>query len=99
MNIRDTRNGYYGAYTRFFYFHSFKSVKFVKFGNFDFSRLFGIVCIYDYYIVIGVNHASVNFAYTDSSYIFIVVNGTDKNLCAAFGISFGCGNIINDGLE
>ncbi len=50
-------------------------------------------------LLIDPDCAVVYFTDTDTPDIVIIVNGADKYLCACIGITFGSGNVVQNGFK
>ena len=55
--------------------------------------------VYENHFLIYGNCTVVNFTNTDTTNVFIVVDGTDQHLCACVLVTFRCRNVINDGIK
>ena len=49
--------------------------------------------------LVNSNLTLLNFTNTDTSYIFVVVDGADQNLCVCFRITFRSRDLFQDGFK
>ena len=55
--------------------------------------------VHNHNILIYFDDAVVNLAHTDTTYIFVVIDGADQYLGAGFRVTCGSGNVLQDGLK
>ena len=82
-----------------FHFHSLQAVKHIHLADFYTFLLVRIVMVHQQNLLIQFQRTVVDFADTDSSHIFIVVDGADQHLNAQVRIAFRCRNILENGLK
>ena len=94
MNIRNTGNGNDGTDAGFLYFYFIEPIKFIKLAYLDLDLLFRLMVIADDNILIYLNGSVINLAHTDTTNIFIIVNGTDECLGTCIGIALRGRDIV-----
>ena len=99
MDIFDTGDRYDGTYRCFFNFNLVQSVEFIKFADLDFLTFVKVVMVQKGKLLVYCDLTVLYFTYTDTSYIFIVVDGADKNLCVSFRITLRSRDIFQDCLK
>ena len=88
VNLRDTGNSNDRTDACFLYFYLIQTFKFIQFTDLYFFLLGRIVMVHQHHFLVDSDLTVVYFTDTDTTYIFIVVDGTDKNLCTCIRITF-----------
>ncbi len=99
VDVRNTGNSHNRADFCFRNVCFVQSVKFIQFADPHFLQLVRFVVIHNHSVLIDFQTAVVYFAHTDTSHIFIVINGTDQNLCAGIRVSFRRRDILQNGFK
>ena len=99
VKICNTGNCNDGTDVGLTHLHLIQSIEFIQLADFYFFAFIRVVMVYKYNFLIYGNLTIVNLTNTDTSYIFIVIDGTDEYLCTCFRVTFRCWNVINDGIE
>ena len=76
-----------------------QTIKLVQLADLGLDDLVGVVVVTDDHILIHTDGTVVYLTDTDTSYIFIIIDGTDQYLGSCLGVTFGSGNVVDDGLE
>ena len=80
VNLRDTGNSNDRTDACFLYFYFIQTFKFIQFTYLYFFLLGRIVMVHQHHFLVDSDLTVVYFTDTDTTYIFIVVDGTDQNL-------------------
>ena len=88
MDFRDTGDGYDRTDTGFLYFYFIQTVKLVQLADLYFFLFGRIMMVHQHHFLVDSDLTVVHFTYTDTSYIFVVVDGTDQHLCTCVRITF-----------
>ena len=99
MDIFDTGYSYDGTDGCFFYFDFVQSVKFIKFADLDFFAFVKVMMVQKSKLLVDSNLTVFYFTDTDTSDIFVVVDGADQYLCVSVRITFRCRDIFQNGLK
>ena len=98
-NIGNTGDGNDRANACFLDFNFIQTIKFIELADFYLGLFIGVMMVTDDNFLVYLDCAVVNLADTDTSYIFVVIDGADQYLGACIGISLGSGDIIDNGLK
>ena len=96
MNVRNSGNSNNGTDACFLDIYLIQAIIFIKSTDLYFSGLLGFMCIDDDRILIDLDDAVVYLADTDTSDVFVIINGTDEHLRTCIGISLGSRYIIKN---
>ncbi len=87
MDICDTGNSNDGTDSCLFYFNFVQTVKLIKLADLNFFTFVQIMMVQKSKLLVNSNCTVFNFTDTDTSNIFVVVDGADQNLCVCIRIS------------
>ena len=76
-----------------------QSVEFVQLTDTYLFLAIRIVFIDYDHILVYTDGSVINFTDSDTSYVFVIIDGADQYLCAGFRITFWCRNIVQNRLE
>ena len=99
VKLADTGDGNDGTDACFLYLYFIQTIKLVQLADLGLDDLVGVVVVTDDHILIHTDGTVVYLTDTDTSYIFIIIDGTDQYLGSCLGVTFGSGNVVDDGLE
>ena len=99
VDIRDTGNSNDRTDACLSNLYFFQSVKFIQFADLYFFLLGQIVVVDQHNVLVHADRSVFNFADTDTSNVFVVVDGTDQKLCASFRIAGRSRDVFQNGLE
>lgn len=91
MKLADTGDGNDGTDAGFFYLYFIQTVELIQLADLGLNDLVGVVVVTDDHILVYTDGTVVYFTDTDTSYIFIIINGTDQYWVAASGSPSGAG--------
>ncbi len=93
MDLTDAGDRNDGTDASFFDFYFIQTVELIQLADLGLNDLVGVVVVTDDHILVYTDGTVVYFTDTDTSYIFIIINGTDQYLGSRIRISFrerGC---------
>ena len=99
VKLADTGDGNDGTDACFLYFTLFRPSNSYSLVDLGLDDLVGVVVVTDDHILIHTDGTVVYLTDTDTSDIFIIIDGTDQYLGSCLGVTFGSGNVVDDGLE
>ena len=99
MDIFDTGDCYDRSDRCFFYFDLVQTIKLIKLADLNFFTFVKVVVVQKCQLLVYCNFSIFNFADTDTSNIFVVIDGTDQYLCVCVRITFRCRDIFQDGFK
>ena len=99
VELTDTGDCNDGTDACFLDFYFIQTIELVQLADFGLDDLVGVVVVTDDHILVHTDGTVVYLTDTDTTYIFIIINGTDQYLGSSIRISFGSGNVVNDRLE
>ena len=94
VDLTDAGDRNDGTDASFFDFYFIQTVELVQLADLGLDDLVGIVVVTDDHILVYTDGTVVYFTDTDTSYIFIIINGTDQYLGSRIRISFGSGDVV-----
>ena len=94
VQISDTGDRYDGADRCFIYFYFIQTVKLIQFADLYFFLFVRIVMVDKNAVLVDTDGSVIYFTDTDTSNVFIVVDGTDQNLSSGSFITLRSRNII-----
>ena len=94
VKLADTRDGNDGTDACFLDFYFIQTVELIQLADLGLNDLVGVVVVTDDHILVYTDGTVVYFTDTDTSYIFIIINGTDQYLGSRIRISFGSGDVV-----
>ena len=94
VQISDTGDRYDGADRCFIYFYFIQTVKLIQFADLYFFLFVRIVMVDKNAVLVDTDGSVIYFTNTDTSNVFVVVDGTDQNLSSGSFITLRSRNII-----
>lgn len=91
VKLADTGDGNDGTDACFLYLYFIQTIKLVQLADLGLDDLVGVVVVTDDHILIHTDGTVVYLTDTDTSYIFIIIDGTDQYWVAASGSPSGAG--------
>ena len=87
MDICDTGNRYDRTDLCFLYFYFIQTFKLIELTDLNFAELVRLMMVDDDAVLIYFQVAVVDLTNADTSYILVVINRADQNLCLCIRIS------------
>ena len=99
MNICYTGNCYDRTNSGLLHFNLIQSIKLIQFADLNLNLFLTFVMIADYDLLIDFYGSVINFAHTDTSHVFIIINGTYQHLGPCLRVTFRCRNVVYNCLK
>ena len=99
VDICDTGNRYDRTDLCFLYFYFIQTFKLIELTDLNFAELVRLMMVDDDAVLIYFQVAVVDLTNADTSYILVVINRADQNLCFCIRISLRRRDVIQNGLE
>ena len=99
MDICDTGNCHDRTDLCFLYFYFIQTLKLIELTDLNLAELVRLVMVDDDAVLIYFQVAVVDLTNADTSYILVIIDRADQNLCLCIRISLRRRDIIQNGLE